>query len=68
MQVIATPKPDVRVRKPNGEILLASGERVERTTFWLRREIDGDVDLTALPVADAGEADISTPAPAKRTK
>lgn len=44
-QVIATPINGARVRKPDGQILKAEGETVERNSFWLRREFDGDVRL-----------------------
>ncbi|MEJ6520647.1 DUF2635 domain-containing protein [Shewanella bicestrii] len=36
-------KPAVPVRKPNGEYLKADGEKVERSSFWVRRLNDGDV-------------------------
>jgi hypothetical protein len=57
-QVKATPINGARVRKPDGAILNAAGEPVERTSFWLRREKDGDVTLEAIaaqePAAEAG--------------
>jgi len=56
-QVKATPINGARVRKPDGAILNAAGEPVERTSFWLRREKDGDVKLEAIaaqePAAEA---------------
>lgn len=55
--VIAIPIDGTRVRKPDGAILEASGEPVERNSFWLRREADGDVRLE--------EAAASTPKPKK---
>lgn len=36
-------KAAVPVRKPNGEYLNAEGEKVERSSFWVRRLNDGDV-------------------------
>ncbi|MGI2196887.1 DUF2635 domain-containing protein [Shewanella baltica] len=36
-------KAAVPVRKPNGEYLKADGEKVERSSFWVRRLNDGDV-------------------------
>jgi hypothetical protein len=63
-QVKATPINGARVRKPNGEILKAEGEVVERESFWLRRANDGDVRLD--PVA-AGVIE-SAEAPAKTKK
>lgn len=44
-QVKATPINGARVRKPDGAILNAAGEPVERSSFWLRRKKDGDVTL-----------------------
>jgi|GEM_PF-890496 len=59
-QVIATPIHGARVRKPDGQILKAEGEVVERDSFWLRRVADGDVRLDAAPAApqqtDGGDA------------
>ena len=50
-QVIATPINGARVRKPDGQILKAEGEVVERESFWLRRVADGDVRLEAASAA-----------------
>lgn len=50
-QVIVTPINGARVRKPDGHILKTEGEAVERASFWLRRQIDGDVRLDAVPPA-----------------
>jgi len=33
----------VPVRKPNGEYLAEAGEKVERSSFWVRRLNEGDV-------------------------
>lgn len=65
-QVIATPINGARVRKPNGQILMAEGETVERDSFWLRREVDGDVRLDDVPAA-AGD-DTANVAPLKPKK
>ncbi len=58
MQVIATPLRGLIVRKENGEVLKAEGEPVERNSYWLRREKDGDVSLAAIeqPVAKKAKA------------
>lgn len=56
-QVIATPINGARVRKPDGQILKAEGETVERDSFWLRRQMDGDVRLDAVPPASNDDAD-----------
>lgn len=54
-QVIATPINGARVRKPDGQILKAEGETVERDSFWMRRKNDGDVSLTAAVPPPAGD-------------
>ncbi len=48
-QVFATPINGARVRKPDGHLLKAEGEVVEREAFWLRRQADGDVALGDVP-------------------
>ncbi len=63
-KVFATPKEGVLVRHENGKPLDTAGESVERNSYWLRRERDGDVTLT-VPAADETPA---APAPAKKTK
>ncbi|WP_374342578.1 DUF2635 domain-containing protein [Azonexus sp.] len=65
MQVIATPKEGVLVRHENGTPLKAAGEPVERNSYWLRRERDGDVTLAPVPPADPEPA--PAPAAAKKT-
>ena len=35
-----------RVRKPDGTLLDIAGERVPRSSFWLRRRADGNVTIT----------------------
>lgn len=47
-------KPAVPVRKPNGEYLNAEGEKVERSSFWVRRLNDGDVVELKAAKAKAG--------------
>lgn len=49
-KVFATPAAGMRVRKQDRGILAENGEPVERNAFWIRRERDGDVTLTALAV------------------
>ena len=63
-KIFATPKPGVLVRHENGKPLDPAGEVVERTSYWLRRERDGDATLGPVPEA-APPAD---PAPAAKTK
>jgi len=67
-QVIATPINGARVRKPDGQILKAEGETVERDSFWLRREVDGDVRLDAVPSAPTSDADAANVTPIKPKK
>lgn len=63
--VFATPKEGVLVRHENGKKLDPDGEPVARTSYWLRRERDGDVTLGPVPPVDAEPA--PEPAPAKKT-
>lgn len=44
--VLVTPVKGVRVRKADGTFLDEKGENLERTSYWLRREMDGDVTIT----------------------
>lgn len=56
--VFATPKEGVLVRHPDtGKPLAAGGEAVERNSYWLRRERDGDVTLGKVPKAPAAAAE-----------
>lgn len=53
MQMKIKPKkPHVQVRKPDGTHLCRDGESVKRTSFWLRRLNDGDVEV--MPGNDSG--------------
>ena len=68
MKVHATPTPGLIVRHPDtGKPLDATGEPVERDSYWLRRERDGDVTLTAITPSE-GETASETPAPATAKK
>ena len=64
-KVFATPKEGVLVRHENGKPLDPAGESVDRTSFWLRRERDGDVTLTEVPAPAVAEPE--TTAPAKKS-
>ena len=66
MIVIATPTPGRRIRKPNGQILKAGGEPVERDSYWLRREKDGDVRLSEPPKTTVTAANPEVPAKPKK--
>lgn len=59
-QVIATPINGARVRKPDGQILKDEGETVERTSFWLRRQTDGDVRLDDAPPVASEDSSAGT--------
>ena len=70
-KVFATPKEGVLVRHENGKPLDPAGESVDRTSYWLRRERDGDVTLTAVPdVApeEAAPAETAVPVATKKAK
>ena len=65
-KVFATPKEGVLVRHENGKALDPAGETVERNSYWLRRERDGDVTLTAAPEATVEEVAATAIAVAKK--
>jgi len=51
--VFAKPAAGLKVRKEDGGYLPEAGDTVIHSSYWARREIDGDVDLSAdLPVAE----------------
>lgn len=57
-RVYAVPAPGMKVRKPIGGHLKPEGEFVERDSYWLRREAEGDVTFDDTKKADdAAEAD-----------
>ncbi|MBP8219728.1 MAG: DUF2635 domain-containing protein [Aeromonas sp.] len=43
MELYLKPKEGLTIRKPDGSKLATEGERVPRTSFWLKRLADGDV-------------------------
>lgn len=51
-KVFATPKEGVLVRHENGKALAPTGEPVDRSAYWLRRERDGDVELGEIPAIE----------------
>lgn len=73
-KVTAVPKAGVLVRHENGKPLDPAGESVDRTSYWLRRQRDGDVTLTVPEAAAVGtgttaEAEaLPTQAPSKKSK
>ena len=49
-RIVVVPKQGARVLDPtNAEPIPAQGKEVERTTYWLRREREGDVTVKAVP-------------------
>ena len=52
-KVFAVPKEGVLVRHESGKQLDPAGESVDRTSYWLRRQRDGDVTLTTPDAATA---------------
>jgi Protein of unknown function (DUF2635) len=67
-KILATPKAGVLVRQENGKPLPPGGDIVERNSYWLRRERDGDVTLSDAPeAAEAAEAAdiVADPVPKK---
>ena len=55
--VMARPVNGRRLRKPDGTLLAKDGERVQKNSYWLRREKDGDVTLS--PIGAATKAPIN---------
>jgi hypothetical protein len=52
MNILVTPQPGRRVRHPDtGAPLAAAGEIVPLTSYWRRRERDGDVTLGTIKAA-----------------
>lgn len=48
-KLIKPARENVRVRKPDGTHLSPEGERLNVCAYWLRREAEGDVEITTLP-------------------
>lgn len=44
--VLVTPVKGARVRKPDGGLLDPQGENLERSSYWVRRQADGDVTIS----------------------
>lgn len=44
MELHLKPAPGLVIKKPDGSKLAADGEPVPRTSFWLKRLADGDVN------------------------
>ena len=38
------PRGELRVRKPNGQLLDPAGEPVRWSAYWRRRELEGDIE------------------------
>ncbi|WP_303845274.1 DUF2635 domain-containing protein [Aeromonas sobria] len=52
MELYLKPAPGLVIKKPDGSKLAADGEKVPRTSFWLKRLADGDV-VNVKPAAKA---------------
>lgn len=52
MELNLKPAPGLVIKKPDGSKLAAEGEKVPRTSFWLKRLADGDV-IEVKPAAKA---------------
>lgn len=52
MELNLKPAPGLVIKKPDGSKLAADGEKVPRTSFWLKRLADGDV-VNVKPAAKA---------------
>jgi len=50
--VFVTPKAGLKIRKEDGKHLPEGGDTVIHSTYWARRENDGDVTITDLPTDD----------------
>ena len=48
IKIFVKPKANTLVRHETGEPLAEAGEEVERTAYWLGRERDGDVTISAV--------------------
>lgn len=45
MDITIKPRAGLSVLKPNGKHLATTGETVQRTSYWVRRLREGDVEL-----------------------
>jgi len=52
MELYLQPAKGLVIKKPDGSKLAAEGEKVPRTSFWLKRLADGDV-VEVKPAAKA---------------
>lgn len=69
MELYLKPKEGLTIRKPDGSKLAAEGERVPRTSFWLKRLADGDVlPVEEAPAAQANQQEVKPAAKATNKK
>lgn len=54
--VFAKPAAGLKIRKEDGGHLPEGGDTVIHSTYWARREADGDVTLSDLPAEDVKPA------------
>lgn len=57
MELYLKPAPGLVIKKPDGSKLAADGEKVPRTSFWLKRLADGDVLPVEEEQADQDDGD-----------
>lgn len=67
MELYLKPALGLVIKKPDGSKLAADGEKVPRTSFWLKRMADGDVLSVEEAQAALAEKEDVKPA-AKATK
>ncbi len=53
--IIAKPAKGLRIRKEDATFLLEDGETVIHSSYWARREADGDVTLSEIKASKAKE-------------
>lgn len=53
LKITVKPQAGLRVRKPDGGVLAATGETVASAPYWQRRLADGDVVKVASPETKA---------------
>lgn len=54
-KIFVKPAEGLLVRREDGKPLSAEGEPVDRTSFWLRRERDGDVTISDVAVTEGDQ-------------
>lgn len=65
--IFVKPIGDAKIRKPDTkEYLRADGEELERSSFWIRRQMAGEVSISkVVPAAEAQEPAVEDDVPKK---